>query len=182
MHRKNFLKTTLAATPLFAFSPLLAAEGLSTKDAFVVPGGKSRFNETTRLGPNLNDIKISQKDTGNHFSLFEYTGFEKTGPPLHLHFKQDEIFNVVEGRFRFVAGKEEMDLSEGDTIFLPRNIPHTWLQLSDKGRLLYLVQPSGTMEEFFRKLGAFTGPPTPDEAQKLHMAHGMKIMGPPLLL
>ena len=75
-----------------------------------------------------------------------------------------------------------MELNAGDEIFLPRNISHTWIQLSDKGKLVYMVQPSGSMEEFFHELNAFTKPPTEQEIQKIHLAHGMKVMGPPLQL
>jgi quercetin 2,3-dioxygenase len=181
MQRKQFLLTTLAATPLFAFSQALVKKNKTIK-YFVVSSGKSRFNETIKLGPNANDIKVSKKDTGNELSIFEYKGYEKSGPPLHVHFAQDEIFQVTEGSYRFVVGEEQMQLSVGDTIFLPRNIPHTWLQLTDSGTLTYMVQPAGLMEEFFRKMSAFTKPPTPEEAQKIHLAHGMKIMGPPLSL
>ena len=181
MQRKQFLLAAIAATPLASFSQLSSKEN-GTKEPFVVSGGKSRFDETTRLGPNTNDIKISRKDTGNQLTVFEYTGYEKSGPPLHLHFLQDEIFQVTEGSYRFVIGKDQMVLSPGDTIFLPRNIPHTWIQLTDHGRLTYMVQPAGKMEEFFRQMSALTKSPTPEEAQKIHMLHGMKVVGPPLSL
>ena len=180
MQRKEFILTTFSATSLFAFSPLLAQNG--AKKHFVVLGGKSRFNETTKLGPNSNDIKVSKKDTRNLLSIFEYTGYEKSGPPLHLHFSQDEIFQVTEGSYRFVVGKEQMQLNVGDTIFLPRNVPHTWLQLTDKGKLTYMVQPAGTMEEFFRTMSTLTKQPSSEEAQKIHLAHAMKVVGPPLSL
>ena len=181
MQRKQFLFTTLAVTPLFAFSQALVKK-INNVKPFVVSSGKSRFNETTKLGPNVNDIKVSKKDTNNELSIFEYKGYEKSGPPLHVHFAQDEIFQVTEGSYRFVVGEEQMQLSVGDTIFLPRNIPHTWLQLTDSGKLTYLVQPAGLMEEFFRKMNTYAKLPTPEEAQKIHVAHGMKIMGPPLTL
>jgi quercetin dioxygenase-like cupin family protein len=181
MQRKQFLFAALAVTPLISFSRHLFKEN-STKEPFMISGGKGRFNETTRLGLNANDIKVSKKDTDNSLSIFEYTGYEKSGPPLHLHFSQDEIFQVTEGSYRFVVGKEQMLLNPGDTIFLPRNIPHTWIQLTDHGKLTYMVQPAGTMEEFFRAMGALTKLPTPEEAQKIHMAHGMKVVGPPLSL
>ena len=179
MQRKEFLITTLAITPLLAF-PQLNKKGTRTKKPFLVSAGKSRFNEIIKLGLNANDVKVSKNDTDNQLSIFEYTGYEKVGPPLHLHFNQDEIFYIVDGAYRFVVGEEKMELKAGDTIFLPRNIPHTWVQLSEKGTLVYLVQPAGTMEEFFRKLNGLTKPPTEDEIQKIHMAHGMKVMGAPL--
>ena len=181
MQRKKFLLTTIATTPIFCFSQIFPASN-NEKRPFIISGGESRFNESTKLGPNANDIKISRKDTDNQLSVFEYTGFQKTGPPLHLHFSQDEIFYVTQGTYRFVAGDDKMELNVGDSIFLPRNIPHTWIQLSDKGKLVYMVQPAGTMEEFFREMGMLTKPPTPEEAQKMHMTHGMKVMGPPLIL
>jgi quercetin 2,3-dioxygenase len=40
----------------------------------------------------------------------------------------------------------------------------------------------GAMEEFFRKMSTLTKPPTPEEAQKIHLAHAMKVVGPPLSL
>lgn len=182
MQRKQFLLTALAATPLLAF-PQLKTKNNRAKKPFVVRTGESRFDETVKFqGVNLNDIKISKKDTANQLSIFEYTGFQKIGPPLHLHFLQDEIFYVTEGTYRFVVGDEKMELNAGDSIFLPRNISHTWLQLTDKGKLVYTVQPSGTMEEFFRELNALTKPPTQQEIQNIHMAHGMKVVGPPLSL
>lgn len=181
MQRKQFFFTAMAVTPLFSFSQLLFKENV-TKKPFMILDGKSRFNETTKLGPNANDIKVSKKDTDNQLSIFEYRGYEKSGPPLHLHFSQDEIFQITEGSYHFIVGEEQMQLNVGDAIFLPRNIPHTWLQLTDKGRLTYLVQPAGTMEEFFREMGALTKPPTQEEAQKIHIAHGMKVVGPPLSL
>jgi quercetin dioxygenase-like cupin family protein len=181
MQRKQFLFATMAATPLFSFSELLGKKN-GIKKLFMIKGGKSRFNEVTKLGPNANDIKVSRKDTNNQLSVFEYRGYEKSGPPLHVHFSQDEIFQVTEGSYRCVVGEEQMQLNVGDTIFLPRNIPHTWIQLTDKGRLVYLVQPAGTMEEFFRQMGALTQPPTQEQAQKIHTAHGMKVVGPPLSL
>ncbi len=181
MKRKKFLTTTLAAMPLLAFSQIKNRNS-RTQKSFVVRAGKSRVNESIKFGSNSNDIKISKTDTDDQLSIFEYIGYEKVGPALHLHFSQDEIFHVTEGVFRFVVGEEKMELNSGDTIFLPRNIPHTWIQLTDKGRLTYMVQPAGMMEEFFRQMSALTNPPTTEEIQKIHIAHGMKVMGPPLSL
>jgi quercetin dioxygenase-like cupin family protein len=127
-------------------------------------------------------VVISKKDTDNALSVFAFTGFAKIGPSLHLHFHQDEFFYVAEGSYRFVVGDETMELSAGDTIFLPRNIPHTWIQLTDKGKLLYAVQPAGTLEEFFKEMNDLKMPPTEEEAKQKHLKHGMKLVGPPLTL
>ncbi|WP_231491372.1 hypothetical protein [Pedobacter sp. Leaf170] len=75
-----------------------------------------------------------------------------------------------------------MELTAGDTIFLPRNIPHTWIQLSDKGKLVYFVQPAGKAEAFFRAMNNLDHKPSKEEVDKLHEACGMKVIGPGLSL
>ena len=81
-----------------------------------------------------------------------------------------------------MVGGEEMTAKVGDTIFLPRNVPHTWIQLTEKGKMLYVLQPAGKFEEFLLKLQSLTNQPTEEELQKIHLAHDMKILGPPLTL
>jgi quercetin dioxygenase-like cupin family protein len=180
MQRKEFLLTTLAATPL---SVLAQLNKKPPKSPFKVEGGKSRFNETlTFRGINKQDIKVSKKDTNSLLSVLEYTGNEKAGPPLHIHYNEDEIFYITEGEYRFAVGNEEIRAKAGDTVFLPRNVPHTWIQLTERGRHLYMLQPSGTFEEFLRELQALAKPSTEEELQAIHLKHGMKVLGPPLTI
>lgn len=182
MKRKDFLLTTIAAAPALAFSQQ-SNKKTGTKKPFRVGAGKGRFGEQIRfMGVHPNDLKISGKDTDGQLSLFEYTGLDKIGPVLHVHFDQDEIFYVVSGEYRFVVGEEVHVLKEGETIFLPRNIPHTWIQLSDRGKLIYFVQPSGKIEDFFEKMNSLTKPPTEEEFQQISLAQGMKNVGPALTL
>lgn len=177
--------STLLAAPSVAFpgSYSYSKLGKSTKEPFVIGAGQSRFGETVKfLGVHPNDLKISSKDTGGQLSVFEYTGLGKVGPSLHIHFEQDEIFTVIEGEYRFVVGELTHILTPGQTIFLPRNIPHTWIQLTDKGRLIYFLQPAGKMEEFFSIMNKFTERPSQEEMDRIHKDHGMKVVGPPLTL
>jgi len=182
MERKKFLETGLGAAVFLAFGTTAAANR-STEKPFKIMAGKGRFNESFLYkGKNPNDIKISGKDTGDQLAIFEYIGYEKTGPSLHVHFHQDEIFYVIEGNYRFVVGDETIIMDPGDTIFLPRNIPHTWIQLTNKGKLIYFVQPAGKAEAFFRTMNNLKHVPTKEEVDKIHEACGMKVLGPPLNL
>ena len=171
----------LAAVPLASLAKMGAQ--LSKQLPFVVKKGKSRFGDDVKfLGVHPNDLKISTKDTGGQLSVFEYTGLGKVGPMLHVHFEQDEIFMVVEGDYRFVVGDETKVLGAGDTIFLPRNIPHTWIQLSEKGKMIYFLQPAGKMEEFFILMNSLKERPSQEAMDRYHAEHGMKVVGPPLSL
>lgn len=185
MKRKQFLLNSLLAVPALALAKTATAENPapSNPKPFVVGNGQSRFGDVVKfLGVHPNDLKISSKDTGGQLSMFDYTGLGKVGPMLHVHLKQDEIFTVIEGEYRFVVGSETHVLGPGQTIFLPRGIPHTWIQLSDKGRLIYLLQPAGKMEEFFLLMNSMTTRPTPEEMDRIHAEHDMKVVGPPLTL
>jgi quercetin dioxygenase-like cupin family protein len=183
MQRKQFLASAIMALPALAWAKGPFKTNNATADPFVVGAGQSRFGEMVKfLGVHPNDLKISGKDTGGQLSVFEYTGLGKVGPMLHVHFEQDEIFTVIEGEYRFVVGEQTHLLKAGQTIFLPRNIPHTWIQLTDKGKLIYFLQPAGKMEEFFSLMNGLKERPSPAEMDRIHAEHQMKVVGPPLVL
>jgi quercetin dioxygenase-like cupin family protein len=180
MQRRKFLATATLATTVLAVSAGKLPTNTSNKKCFIVKNGEARFGKHTPFGINPTDTKISAKDTDGIFSVFEFIGKEKVGPPLHLHFAQDEIFYVIEGEYLFQLDQDQSIAKAGDTVFLPKNVPHTWLQLTDKGKLIYLLQPAGKFEEFFEKFSTMKELPPMEEMQKFYMAYGMKIMGPPL--
>lgn len=84
------------------------------------------------------------------------------------------------GRYVFQVGEERTTLEGGGLIFLPRGRPHTWAQLSDTGRMLFMFTPAGDMEEYFRALSQLRGPLPLAEERALFAAHGMELLGPPL--
>ncbi|WP_298163035.1 cupin domain-containing protein [Brevundimonas sp.] len=176
------------------FSALLVggavgSAGVSAADAredagkgFVTAAGEGRFRERTRLfgGTSPNDIKVSGRDTGGRLAVFEYVGHVPGGPPLHVHPDQDEMFYIHGGDYLFQVGTERRRLRAGDTIFLPRGEPHTFAQLSDIGRMLFMFTPAGDMENFFRAMAELAGPPSEAEEAALFAAHGMRRLGPGL--
>jgi len=182
MQRRKFITTTAAAIPVIALGQSSAAPETRTDKGFVVKANESRFNETTLLfgGSSPNDIKVSSKDTDGRLTIFEYTGKVKGGPPLHIHEQQDEIFFIVEGNYTFKVGDAIHYLTKGDTIFLPRKVAHAFAQTSEQGKMYFMFQPSGKMEDFFRKLSAIKGEPSPEEGAVLFAAHEMKVVGPPI--
>jgi len=149
---------------------------------FRVAAGESRYNGHMRLqgvNSNILDVKISGKDTDGGLAVFEQTSVSPgKGTPLHVHPLQDESFYVIEGRYFFKVGADAFHLSEGDTIFLPRGVPHGWTQLSDKGKLIVNFQPAGKMEAFFLAVSSLKTPPTPERMSALFMEHEMQIVGP----
>jgi quercetin dioxygenase-like cupin family protein len=157
---------------------------MKSDNGFKVGAGETRFGKHLKMkGVTLNvlDLKVSSQDTDGELAVFEQNGFTpKGGPPLHIHFNQDEIFHILAGEYKFQVGDTEHTMKQGDTIFLPRNIPHAFVQLSKNAKVMVAYQPAGKMEDFFKVTDAWTSPPTKEEIEKVFEDHEMKVVGPPL--
>ena len=184
MKRSRFLFALISSVPLTALAKETRQQ---TKDkGFKVGAGEGRIHGHIQLkGVNANilDLKVSGKDTNGTLAIFEQTGLSpKRGTPLHVHHKQDEIFNVVAGEYHFIVGDDKFQLKAGDTIFLPRKVPHAWTQVSRRAKMNVIVQPAGKLEEFFLAMAAFKGEPTKEQVARIFSDHDMQIVGPPLIV
>jgi quercetin dioxygenase-like cupin family protein len=150
--------------------------------ALHVPNGRNRFDEELMIwGIIPLQIKVSTRDSGGSLFVFEHAGMPRGGPPRHFHYEQDEWFYSIAGEFAFEVGDERFTLRAGDSLFAPRMIPHAWAFVGEEpGTLLLAVQPAGSLEAFFEESCEMTRPPTPEEADRMFAAHGMKVVGPPL--
>jgi quercetin dioxygenase-like cupin family protein len=155
-----------------------------TNKGFKVNSGEARNGVHYKMkGVTLNvlTIKISSKDTDGEQAVFEQQGFTPGGgPPLHLHPYQDEFFYIIEGEYLFQVGDDKYRMMPGDTIFLPRNVQHAFVQLKEKGKVIVSYLPAGKMEDFFKTTDSWTLPPTMDEITRAFEDHDMIIVGPPL--
>ena len=55
----------------------------------------------------------------------------KQGPALHTHLREDELWYVIEGDFRFKAGDAMLRASTGGMAFGPRGMPHAFQNIGD---------------------------------------------------
>ena len=183
MHRKRFLLTTIAsAAAVFITKGQTVAQRI-TKGFKVAAGATRNGEHFTMRGVTANtlDLKIGSADTAGGMAVFEQIGQSPNGgPPLHVHAEQDEFFHVLEGTYRFRVGDAEFPAAAGDTVFLPRAVPHAFIQLSEHARMLVTYQPAGAMEDFFRATASWTAPPSREEVARVFAAHGMQVVGPPL--
>ena len=149
--------------------------------AVLVRADCDRFGEVLLFLNGRFDCKVSAKDTNGDLCVYDTIRTEKGGPPLHLHHAQDEWFLVREGEFIFQVGEERFRLGAGDAILGPRTVPHAFANVSDTGRLMIAYQPAGTIEQFFLD-GRRLINPTPADWQAHYRAHGLEIVGPPLIV
>jgi len=184
MKRGKFILTAISILPLTSFARKTTKIMTRTNTGFKVKSDEARFGKHFKMkGVTLNvlDNKISSKDTDGDLAVFEQNGFTpKGGPPLHIHPYQDEFFYIINGEYLFQVGEDKYQMKSGDTIFLPRNVQHAFLQLSERGKVIVSYIPAGKMEDFFKTTDSWTSPPTLKEIEKAFQDHDMKVVGPPL--
>ena len=172
-----FLGTGLLAIPSFAERP---------KKGVVVRAGEDRFGEEFLFMGGEFFLKVSAKDTDNDLCIYDTFRYEKGGPGLHLHHKQDEWFYVTKGVFKIRIGEEEFILNPGDSAFAPRGIPHAFANVSEgEAQLMVLLQPAGTFETFIKILANVAAKKPGFEQinpNELAKAHDIEMLGPPLTL
>ena len=180
MKRRTFLMASLAAAPFMLSAQQTPAE--KSKRAFRVKPGADRFEAPYKLTIGHMECKVSARDNGGAMAVFEALTHKQDRPVKHLHHEQDEWFYVLDGEYDMHIGDEKFRLGPGDSILAPRKVPHVWGCVSEKpGRIMAILQPAGTIEEFFRELPKYiANKASPEEFQKLNRAHGMEVLGPRL--
>jgi quercetin dioxygenase-like cupin family protein len=106
-------------------------------------------------------------------------------PPYHKHLREDEVFMLISGTALLWCDDEEMELSEGGIVFLPRNVPHGYRITSAEADLLMMCTPGGFEGMFLqagKPLGAAGEMPGEPEVADMRRAaedYGQVIVGPP---
>ncbi|KAF5061627.1 Cupin domain protein [anaerobic digester metagenome] len=187
MKRGNFIASiiSLIFTPFFAL-PETIRKIQGFDNGFIIRAGEGRIHGHIKLrGVNANvlDVKVSGDDTNGELAIFEQTSLSQgKGTPLHIHHNQDEFFYVLEGAYYFQVGDEKYHLVIGDSIFLPRKVPHAWTQVSEEGKMTVFVQPAGKLENFFLAMSALDHEPSSEEIAKIFAENEMQIVGPSLAI
>src|SRR5215831_15932200 len=114
--------------------------------------GHKTLNNTYRYPGGTLTILADGSETGGAFALVESMQIPGGEPPLHLHEREDELFYVIEGQVSFWGGGVVHHLEAGESIFLPRQVPHAFRVKSKVARCLTYIAPAG-FEDWFRMLG-----------------------------
>jgi quercetin dioxygenase-like cupin family protein len=184
MKRSNFILTALAIFPMSVFPKIKIDFQEKKAVGFKINAGEGRIHGHIKLkgvNSNILDVKVSGSDTNGELAIFEQTSLSQgKGTPLHLHFSQDEVFYVIEGVYHFQVGDEKHKLAKGDSIFLPRMVPHAWTQVSETGKMTVVLQPAGKLENFFVTVAALDHEPSLEEMKTIFADNDMQVVGPPL--
>ena len=124
---------------------------LSSKTIHIGPG----VGRAVRMaGAQLITRKVSSKQTGGAYSLFEVAVRPGGGPTPHIQHREDECFYVLEGRFEFLFEGSRLEAGPGSLIYIPMGNLHAFKNIGEAtARLLMSQTPGGSHERFIEETG-----------------------------
>lgn len=131
----------------------------------------------------LAEIKASAADTGGQYSLLEITAPAGLQTPLHVHYREDEGFYVLDGSVTIEVGDATVELGAGQHGFGPRDIPHRFTVGPEGARMLWVLTPGG-FENFVEEVSVPAERPTvpppsvvpPANAAEIVRRHGNELL------
>ncbi|HAB17454.1 MAG TPA: cupin domain-containing protein [Verrucomicrobiota bacterium] len=130
-------------------------------------------------------VLLDGESSGGRCCIFECPIPVGDGPPLHRHEREDEMFYVLDGRFKFSIDGKEFVGERGAFAGAPRGSVHAFRNIGTAtGRLLVTCTPAG-LEVPFRAVrdpepGNSRIALTPDQVMSEFGRHGITFVGPPL--
>ena len=136
----------------------------------------------------LSRSSSSRETTDGRVAVIGNHGPQGHGSPLHVHHNEDEWFYVTEGELTFWTSGQVTKAAAGSFVYLPRDVPHTFLVSSSEARFLLVLEPAG-FEKFVIELSepardrtlppAEVQPPSPEQMMATAAKYGLDILGPP---
>ncbi len=131
----------------------------------------------------LAEVKASAADTGGRYTLVEITAPPGLRSPLHVHYREDEGFYILDGTVTIQVGEKTVELGPGQHAFGPRDIPHRFTVGPDGARMIWVLTPGGfedLIEEASVPAEAATVPPPsvvpPENIAEIVLRHGNELL------
>lgn len=111
--------------------------------------------ETLRINKNGETLTITKSaaETNGEITEFEGTDEPGVGPPMHVHFRQEEKIKVEKGKMRVKTPTKEFSLTEGqEYTFQPGEAHQFWNEGEETLRYSGHVKPSNNYEYFITNI------------------------------
>jgi quercetin dioxygenase-like cupin family protein len=99
-------------------------------------------------------FRLTGRETGGKYTAFLVETPPGGGPPPHVHDREDEWFQVLEGEVEFFSAGQWTKVEAGSSVFAPRGSIHCFRNVGNTTlRQLIHTAPSG-FEDFFAAITA----------------------------
>lgn len=149
----------------------------------VLAAGETRSATPLNIVGETTHVLVADRDSLGQFASFHLVAPPMSGPPLHVHSREDEWFYVLDGELVFEMDGVRRTVHAGGSVFLRRGVTHRYQNFTGRdARLLIATTPAG-LDRFFEAMDAITPPgglPPMDRLMALDAEFGLTTLGPPM--
>jgi mannose-6-phosphate isomerase-like protein (cupin superfamily) len=147
----------------------------------VLEPGQGKMVST--MGINYIFKAVTEETGGQYFCMEGEFPPDLAGPPKHIHRKMEEVFYILEGEPTLYLGDQEVKVTAGSFIQIPRGTAHTFANFGTvAAKVLLFTTPAG-FEYYFEELPSLVskyGFPLPaDIMTELGRKYDTEVVGPP---
>ena len=96
----------------------------------------------------------------------------REGPPLHVHYLEDEEGIVTAGRLSADVGGQRVEVGPGEAVRLPRGVPHRWWNAGDEPLAFEgTVQPAADFDRYVQAIFEVMNAGPPNRPPLFYLAH-----------
>lgn len=128
-------------------------------------------------------VKVSAADSEGQLAAFHLVAPPMSGPPRHVHSREDEWFYVLEGELVFELDGVPHTVGAHGSVWLRRGVVHAYQNVTDRDARLLIVTTPGRFADFFVEVSAAAPPggmPIPEVFAALDAKYGITTLGPPM--
>jgi quercetin dioxygenase-like cupin family protein len=151
--------------------------------AVVLHAGETRTPAPLNIVGETTHVLVTPEDSEGRLACFHLVAPPMSGPPLHVHTREDEWFYVLEGELVFELDGERRTVGRGGSVFLRRGVVHRYQNFTDQDARLLIVTTPGDFCRFFEAMDRITPPgglPSMEQLVALDAEYGLTTMGPPM--
>jgi len=116
-------------------------------------------------------------------SILRFRAPPRSGPPMHIHHAEDEIFYVLSGALEFSVAGRRLRRGPGEAAVVPRGVEHTYTVLGDAPCDHVVILTPGGFEGYFAEM-AERQLQVPDDLAEIDacaLRHNCEVTGPPIV-
>ena len=144
----------------------------STVPRIVSPGEGRVINFPGLKG----EILLGATQTSGQFMISTITVEPGSGPSMHQHEFEDEVYVLLDGEVEFKVGDKVQRAGPGTAVWLPRRLPHGWKVVGDVPATLVNVLTGGNFEEFLMASASAIASGDRTKVNELSKLHGVRYL------